>query len=122
MQYQPNAEQLLAAVAELLEDELLPALPDGLKHKCRVAANLARILEREEALGPSAAARERERLVALVGDDGGGDTVELSRQAAERIRSDDDPELQRTGWDALVAICREDLAIAKPGHDAWEGL
>lgn len=122
MQYQPSAEQLLTAIAELLEDELLPALPDALTHKCRVAANLARILEREEALGPSAAARERERLVALVGHDGGGDTVELSRQAAERIRSDDDdPELQRTGWDALVAICREDLAIAKPGHDAWEG-
>jgi hypothetical protein len=121
MQYQPSAGQLLSAIAELLEDELLPALPDGLKHKCRVAANLARILEREEVLGPDAAARERERLVALVGHDGGGDTVELARQAAERIRSDDDPGLQRRGWDALVAICRDDLAIAKPGHDAWEG-
>jgi Domain of unknown function (DUF6285) len=121
MQYEPSAEELLAAIAELLEDELLAAVPDGLKHMCRVAGNLARILERQEALGRTAAAREREMLVALVGHDDGEDTIELSRQVAQRIRTDDDPELQRSAWHALVAICREDLAIAKPGHDAWEG-
>lgn len=125
MQYQPSAEELLAAIAELLEDELLPALPDALKHKCRVAANLARILERQEQLGPGAAAREGEQLRALLGDEGGaraaGDVVELSRQLAQRVRADDDPAFQRRAWDALVEIGRGDLAIAKPGHDAWEG-
>lgn len=121
MQYQPSAGELLTEIAALLEDELLAAVPDALKHKCRVAANLARILERQEALGRAAAAQERERLVALVGRDGGEDTIELSRQLARRIRSDDDPEFERSAWGALVAICREDLAIAKPGHDAWEG-
>jgi Domain of unknown function (DUF6285) len=121
MQYEPSAEQLLEAIAELLEDEALPALPDALKHKCRVAGNLARILERQEALGPASAARERERLAALVGAAGSTDPVELSRQLAQRIKTDDDPDFQRSAWDALVAICREDLAIAKPGHDAWEG-
>jgi hypothetical protein len=121
MQYQPTAEELLAAIAELLEDEVLAAVPDALKHKTRVAANLARILERQEALGPGAAGRERERLAALVGPGDGEDTAELSRRLAHRIRTDDDPAFQRNAWDALVAICREDLAIAKPGHDAWEG-
>lgn len=125
MQYEPSAEDLLAAIAELLEDELLPAVPEGLKHKCRVAANLARILERQERLGPAAAARERERLAALVGpgdtDTDTDDAVGLSQRLAQRIRTDDDPELQRSAWDALVAIARDDLAIAKPGHDAWEG-
>jgi len=121
MQYEPSAEQLLAAIAELLEDEVLAAVPDALKHKCRVAGNLARILERQEALGPAGAARERERLAALAGTAGSPDTVELSRQLAQRIKTDDDPDFQRSAWDALVAICREDLAIAKPGHDAWEG-
>jgi hypothetical protein len=125
MQYQPSAEELLAAIAELLEDELLPALPDALKHQCRVATNLARILERQEQLGPGAAAREREQLRALLGDDDGarvaGDVVELSRQLARRIRADDDPGFQRRAWGALVEIARGDLAIAKPGHDAWEG-
>jgi hypothetical protein len=125
MQFEPSAQELLAAIAELLEDELLPALPDELKHKCRVAANLVRILEREEQLGPGAAAREREALRALLGetgDSGGGsDIAELSRRLAGRIGSDDDPAFQRRTWDALVAIARADLAIAKPGHDAWEG-
>lgn len=123
MQYQPSADELLAAIAELLEDELLPALPDALKHKCRVAANLARILERQERLGPDAAARERERLRALVGTaDDASDSFELSRRLAGRLRADDDPDLQPRAWDALVAIARDDLAIAKPGHDAWEGF
>ena len=129
MQYEPSAEQLLDAIAELLEDDVLAAVPDVLKHRARVAGNLARILERQEALGPAATVRERERLTALVGTmrgpdrgpDGGDSTVELSRQLAQRIRTDDDPDFQRRAWDALVAICREDLAIAKPGHDAWEG-
>jgi hypothetical protein len=127
MQYQPSAEDLLAAIAELLEDELLPALPDALQHRCRVAANLARILERQERLGPEAAARERERLRALLGgedddEDGGDGAAGLSARLARRIRADDDPEFQRRAWDALVAIARDDLAIAKPGHDAWEGI
>jgi hypothetical protein len=119
VQYQPSAEELLSAIAELLEAELLPALPDALKHKCRVAANLARILERQERLGPEASARERDRLAALLGHD--GDVAELSRELAQRIEADDAPAFQRRAWDTLVAIARDDLAIAKPGHDSWEG-
>lgn len=121
MQYQPSAAELLAAIAELLEDEVQGVVPATLTHKTRVAANLARILERQEALGPAAAGRERERLASLAGDGADGDTVELARQVAQRIRTDDDPAFERRAWDALVAICRDDLAIAKPGHDAWEG-
>jgi len=121
MQYQPSAEDLLAAIAELLDDKLLPALPDALRHECRVAANLARILERQERLGPDAAARERERLRALLGGEDEG-AVALAARLASRIRADDDPGFQRQAWDALVAIARDDLAIAKPGHDAWEGI
>jgi hypothetical protein len=122
MQYEPSAEELLAAIAELLEDELLPALPDALKHKCRVAANLTRILEREERLGPDAAERERERLRALVDAAAAADAVALSAQLAARLRTDDDPAFQRRAWEALVATARDDLAVAKPGHDAWEGI
>jgi hypothetical protein len=121
MQYEPSPEELLAAIAELLDDRLLPALPDELKHPCRVAANLARILEREQRLGPDAAARERERLHALLGAPAAHDTVDLSRRLAERVRVDDDPEFQRRAWEALAAIARDDLAIAKPGHSDWEG-
>lgn len=119
MQYRPSAEELLSAIAELLENELLPALPEALKHKCRVAANLARILEREQRLGAESAVREHEQLVTLLGSQ--SDSVTLSTELAERIRTDDDPSFQRSAWNTLVAITRGDLAIAKPGHDRWEG-
>ncbi|MEV0362624.1 DUF6285 domain-containing protein [Nocardia fusca] len=97
MQNRPTAAELLESLAELLEDTLLPALPPDLQHRARVGANLARILGREAELGPAAAAREQELLAAVpVGDD---DAL----------------------WQALTEVVRADLAIAKPGHDSWEG-
>lgn len=120
MQYRPTAGELLSAIAELLEEELLPALPEALRHKCRVAANLARIIEREQGLGAGAAAREHQRLVALVGSD--GEVPTLAAELAERLRiDDDDPVFQERAWESLVAVARDDLAIAKPGHASWEG-
>jgi hypothetical protein len=119
MQYRPTAEELLSAIADLLEDELLPALPEALKHKCRVAGNLARILEREQRLGAEASASEHDRLVALLGSD--GDLVTLDALLAKRVRTDDDPTFQDRAWEDLVSVARDDLAIAKPGHDSWEG-
>ncbi len=119
MQYRPTAEELLSAIAELLDEELLPVLPEALKHKCRVAANLARILEREQRLGAEASACEHDRLASLLGSE--GDVATLSVKLAERLRSDDDPVFQDRAWEDLVAVARDDLAIAKPGHDSWEG-
>lgn len=132
MQYQPGAAELLATIAEVLEDDLLPVLPDAERHRGRVAASLTRILQREAELGAETAARERERLAALLGhvdDSDGGDDADadtdaaaaLSRELVERIRADDTPDFQRQAWEALVAIARDDLAIAKPGYDSWEG-
>jgi hypothetical protein len=120
MQYIPTTSNLLTTMADLLDNELLPALPPSLQHKARVAANLCRILEREHELEPAAAQREHDRLVALVGHD--GDRLELSAELAKRLRSSSDPDFDRAAWDAIVAIVRDDLAIDKPGHDAWEGV
>ncbi|WP_067651078.1 DUF6285 domain-containing protein [Nocardia harenae] len=97
MQYRPPARELLGDLAELLGEVLLPALPPELRHRARVGANLARILAREAELGPAAAARERQTLAALPDGD------------------------ERAEWAALVEIARADLAIAKPGYDAWTG-
>jgi hypothetical protein len=88
--------QLLAAVAELLQNTLLPALPPGLQHQARVGANVVRIVGRELELGADAARREAELLAA--------------------VPADDDDAL----WHALVEVVRHDLAMAKPGYDAWE--
>jgi hypothetical protein len=119
MQYVPTAANLLATMADLLDDELLPALPPSLQHKARVAANLCRILEREEELEADAARREHELLVRLLGQD--GNSAALSGELARRLRASSDPEFDRAAWDVIVAILRDDLAIAKPGHDGWEG-
>ncbi len=115
MQYRPTSAELLTALAELLDDVLLPALPPGLQHQARVGANIARILEREVRLGPAALDRESELVRALVGTD--DDAASL----AQRLHAGGDEEFERGAWEALVAIAHDDVAIAKPGHDSWEG-
>jgi hypothetical protein len=119
VQYRPTASELLATIADLLDDELLPALPPELQHKARVAGNVARILDREWQLDGPARARERERLAGLLGHD---DELEaLEAELTAQLRAGADPSFEAAAWRVLVDVARDDLAIAKPGHDAWEG-
>jgi hypothetical protein len=118
MQYRPTAEELLATIGDLLDDELLPALPPALQHKARVAANVARILEREWALDAGARQREHDRLAVLLGHH--GSLEELDAELTARLRAGASPAFEAAAWEVLVAVGRDDLAIAKPGHDAWE--
>jgi hypothetical protein len=115
------ATELLDDIASLLEGEVLSAVSGPLQHRVRVAANLARIVQRELELGPAGAAAERQRLGALVGDTN-GDLAELRARLAARLR---DPapltaDEQHAIYDALVATVRADLAISKPGYDSLE--
>jgi hypothetical protein len=119
VQYRPTAAELLATLAQLLDDELLPSLPESLQHKTRVAANLCRILEREARLAPDAGRREHDLLAGLLGRD--GDVSELAAHLATRLRTGAEPAFEARAWEVLVAVARDDLAIAKPGHDSWEG-
>lgn len=120
MQYRPTAAQLIETIGDLLERELLPALPAALQHKARVAGNLCRILEREETLEPDARRREHDLLVELLGRE--GEPEQLTIEFCERLRAGADAEFERRAWEVLVAVARDDLAIAKPGHDSWEGV
>lgn len=120
-QFLPESADLLAAIARLLDDQVLAAVPPDLQHKVRVAGNLAKILEREARLGPAAADRER----VLVADVLGEPLDPLDDPAAvldARLRAGVDDELADRAWVALVEIARGDLAIAKPGHDGYEGV
>ncbi|WP_068270702.1 DUF6285 domain-containing protein [Aldersonia kunmingensis] len=114
MQYRPTAAELLSALATLLDDVLLPALPPGLQHQARVGGNIARILEREQLLGPAAVEHEKELLAEAIGV---SDPAELARMLREGVDSD----VESAAWTALVAVARDDLAVAKPGYDGWEG-
>lgn len=120
MQDRPNAEELLAAIANSLEREVMPALEGALEYRVRVAVNLARILEREMRLGPAALARETALLAALVGP--GESALELNTRLVARLRSGaSDPEFERRAHAALVEIARAKLEIARPGYERYDG-
>jgi hypothetical protein len=119
VQYRPTTAELLAAIADLLDHDVLGAVPPAIQHKVRVAGNLARILEREAVLGPTALEHERDLLAGLLGH--GGELEGLRSELASRLRAGDQPSFEREAWQTLVSVAREDLAIAKPGHDSWEG-
>ena len=118
MKYRPNDGELLDAIASLLEEEVLPAVGPAQQHKVRVAANLARILQRQQATEPAALDREQASLAALLGQD--GDLHELRAELERRLRDDDGLD-EAAVREVLVAAARDDLATAKPGYDAWEG-
>jgi hypothetical protein len=121
MQDRPTASELLEAIVDLLEREVLPATQGGLQHQVRVAGNLCRILEREARLGAAQDAREVELLASVLGEaPGGRDALSLSRALVARLDAGHDPTLEKRAFGALVEIVRGKLAIAKPGHYAWD--
>lgn len=121
MQDRPTASELLGTIADLLENEVLAAMRGGLQHQVRVAGNLCRILEREARLGAAAEAREVERLAEALGEPTAGrDALALTQALAARLDAGGDAALEKRAWRALVEIVRGKLAIAKPGHDAWD--
>ena len=116
MQFVPQAADLLAAIGKLLDEKVLPVVPPDLQHQVRVAAHLSTLLEREARLGPASDARERELLSVLLGES----VADPNAALAERIRTGDDEAFEIAAWPVVVEITRNDLAVAKPGHDRWE--
>lgn len=124
MQPPPTAADLLAVVAEVLTDEVVPALSGPAQHHARVAASLVGIVEREWRLGADQAVAERAALTELLGAaDTDASLLELRERLAGALRSGlaDTDEADRRVWTTLMDAVRGDLAIAKPGHDVWEG-
>jgi hypothetical protein len=122
MQYRPTAAELLDAVASLLEDEVLGAVPPVLQHRIRVSGNICRILQREVELGPGLADAERERWARLLGD-ADADLPSLRAAVVRRLADPTPfaPEEERAVYDALLATVRDDLRISKPGYDREGG-
>jgi hypothetical protein len=104
----PPAADLIEAVREFLEREVLPTLTGDRRFNVMVALNVLAIVRRELELGPALADREREGLAALLGRD--GTLAELNRDLARRIREgtidgarpDVAEHLRRTVRDALT--------------------
>ncbi|MBY0318277.1 MAG: hypothetical protein K2X72_06095 [Reyranella sp.] len=114
-QDRPTASELLAAIADMLRDEAIPALDKAeprLGFQMRVAVNSLAILEREARLGPPADAREHERLVKLLGRDGTLD--ELNRELARQLRAGERDERDAALMAHLEATIADKIAIANP--------
>jgi hypothetical protein len=114
-QDRPTAAELLAAIADFLREEALPALDRAeprLGFQMRVAANSLAILGREARLGPAADLREHERLMKLLGRDGTLD--ELNRELARQIRTGQRDERDAALMAHLEATIADKIAIANP--------
>ncbi|MEY2471020.1 MAG: hypothetical protein QOK28_349 [Actinomycetota bacterium] len=118
MQDRPTAAELLREIADLLEGDVLMGAPAPVKHHVRVAANLARIVQRELEVGREANFRERALLGDLLGAE--GSTAELNAEVAALLRANDDEAFARAAWPVLLAITLDKLSIDKPGHDAYD--
>jgi hypothetical protein len=113
-QDRPDTSELVAAVREFLERDVMTATEGRVQFHTRVAVNVLNVVERELKLGPGLEPTERARAAALLGHD--GDVNALERELAAAIRSgalDDRIDDVRAHVRATV---REKLLIANPAY------
>ena len=113
-QDRPTAAELVGAVREFLERDVMAATDGRVQFHTRVAINALGMVERELIDGPAFEARESERAEELLGH--GGEARELERELAAAFR---DGSLD--GQDPAVlahvrATVREKLLLANPGY------
>ncbi len=124
MQDHPTLAELLLAVEEFLDQEVVPALGGAPQFRARVAANVIRIVLRELALGPAQLAEESRGLRDLLGEAPGWEGEETlaaevesaTRELCARIRrgdADHDP-LRSAVLRHVRRTVEQKLAVAKP--------
>jgi hypothetical protein len=104
----PTVEQLVEAVREWLERDVMTSTEGRLQFHARVAANMLAMVERELELGPAQAAAHESRLATL----GVTDDAEL----AARIRAGDFDDRYDEVRAVVLATVRDKLAVANPRH------
>jgi hypothetical protein len=104
----PTAAQLVEAVREFLEGDVMPATEGRVHFHTRVAVNALRMIERQFELGPGQAAAHRAALEGL----GVADETELA--AAIRAGALDDRRSEVV--DILRATVRAKLEVANPRY------
>jgi hypothetical protein len=104
----PTAAQLVEAVREWLQSDVLAATDGRVQFHARVAINVLAMVERELLLGPEQAVAHQARLASL--------GVDSDRELAQALRAGDldvdDPSVRA----ALRASVVDKLAVANPGH------
>jgi hypothetical protein len=108
----PAASDLLDAVREFMERDLLPVVSGDLRFQCRVAINVLGIVMRELDLAPAQHEAKRQRLAVLLGHE--GSIGELNRELARRIRDGEIGEETPGLLDHLRTTSVEALRIDNP--------
>jgi hypothetical protein len=100
--------ELLEAVREWIDREVIPATEGRLRFHSRVASNVLAMVEREIELGPVQEQTHDGRLARL----GVADDTELAAAIRERRFDDRSEELR----ELLAEMVADKLAVANPGY------
>lgn len=125
MQDKPSADELLDALAEFLENDVVPAFEGRKRFHAIVAANVARIAAREFRFGPPQRTAEIAELRDLLGDSSTTvgesepseyDLVALTAELCRRIEQGeaDAGEFRRRAFGFLRRSTERKLAIDDP--------
>ena len=104
----PSAQQLVEAVREWLEREVMTSTTGRLQFNARVAVNVLSMVERELLVGADQAAAHAERLAQL----GCADDAELAARIRSGELDDRSAEVRELVW----ASVRDKLAVANPKY------
>jgi hypothetical protein len=113
-QDRPTAAELVQAVREFLEHDVMSATSGRVQFHARVAANALGVVERELTNGQGLADAERERAAGLLGHH--DDVRLLERELAARIRDGSLDDRLDELRDHVRATVREKLLVANPGY------
>ncbi len=105
---EPSAGQLVEAVREFLEGDVMGATEGRVRFHARVAARALAVVERELAAGPALAAAHDERLGAV--------GVASEAELAARIRAGDLAADDRAVLDVVRATVHDKLRVANPSY------
>ena len=104
----PSAAELLEAVREWIDTDVIPSTDGRLRFHARVASNVLAMVEREIELGPVQASAHETRLAAL----GVADDAELAAAIRDRRFGDRADELRSL----LADMVADKLAVANPRY------
>jgi hypothetical protein len=114
LQDRPTAVELIEAIRDFVEHDVLPAVDGRVRFHARVAVNALGMLERELRLGAELDAAERARLAELLGHD--GDVPALTAELARRIRDGGLDDRRAEVAAAVRASVRNKLLVSNPDH------
>ncbi len=113
-QDRPTAAELVAAVREFLERDVMTGTDGRLQFHTRVAVNALGMVERELEQAASYEQAERTRAAALLGED--GEARVLERELARRIRAGELDDRLDDVRAHVRATVREKLLVANPSY------